>query len=177
MKKTLFLLVMLGLSWSIQAQEGLPDAPSASKVLTKSTVRYPWQSPLGFVKKPFSLQRETTLYKTLYSIDGALRAADGYTTYKFLSDPCKCFHEADPLAPKSSNPVAIGLFQASALMAVTQGHNLLVAHGHKKLAHILLWADLGSEAFAVVHNSTLAPDSAQRTAIINPAPLTYKPLH
>lgn len=172
MKNTVILCLGLSLSGVVCAQEALPEAPkpSTSRNLNLGS------KLLREVKHPYTLQGETSFYKSLYATDGILRIGDAVTTYKILSDPCKCFKEADPLAPKSSSPVLGVLFQASALMAVTQAHNLLVAHGHKKFAHILILADLGSEAFAVAHNTDLAASSRVVSKAYG-SPLAYKPLN
>lgn len=174
MKNTVILCLGLSLSGVGMTQEALPEAPSSS---TSRNLNL-GSKLLREVKHPYTLAGESSFYKSLYATDGTLRVGDVVTTYKILSDSCKCFREADPLAPKSSNPVLGALFQASALMAVTQAHNLLVAHGHKKLAHILLWADVASEAIAVAHNASLTPNSSRVAALgPNSHPLTYKPLN
>lgn len=173
MKNTVILCLGLSLSGVVCAQEALPEAPkpSTSRNLNLGS------KLLREVKHPYTLQGETSFYKSLYATDGILRIGDAVTTYKILSDPCKCFKEADPLAPKSSSPVLGVLFQASALMAITQAHNLLIVHGHKKLAHILLWADVASEAIAVGHNASLTPNSSRVAALPKGSPITYKPLN
>lgn len=177
MKNTVILLLAVSLSGVMCAQE-LSDAPTARTEAPK--VKF--TSTLGSrvastIEHPYTLAGESSFYKALYATDGTLRVGDAVTTYRLLADPCKCFREVDPIAPKGSNPVAIALFQASALMAITQAHNLLIVHGHKKLAHILLWADVASEAIAVGHNASLTPNSSRVAALPKGSPITYKPLN
>lgn len=176
MKNTVILLLAVSLSGVGMAQE-LPDAPSSSNSAKLKSTSTLGSRVASTITHPYTLAGETSFYKALYATDGALRMGDVITTYRLLSDPCRCFKEADPLAPKGSNPVASALFQASALMAVTQAHNLLVAHGHKKLAHILLWADVASEAIAVGHNAYLPPNSSRVATFPKGSPITYKPLN
>jgi len=66
----------------------------------------------------------------LFSADATVRALDGYSTVKLLNDPCRCFHESDPIAPKGGSIAAEAAFQAGALAAVYGGAWLLnEAHG------------------------------------------------
>jgi len=90
----------------------------------------------------------------LFSADATIRALDGYSTIKLLNDPCRCFHESDPIAPKGGSIAAEAAFQAGALAAVYGGAWLLNRHGHHKLARTLLMLDVASESYAVGRNLT-----------------------
>lgn len=90
----------------------------------------------------------------LFSADATVRALDGYSTIKLLNDPCRCFKESDPIAPKGGSIAAEAAFQAGALAAVYGGAWLLNRHGHHKLARTLLMLDVASESYAVGRNFT-----------------------
>jgi len=90
----------------------------------------------------------------LFSADATVRALDGYSTVKLLNDPCRCFHESDPIAPKGGSIAAEAAFQAGALAAVYGGAWLLNRHHHTKMARALLLIDIGSESYAVGRNFT-----------------------
>lgn len=96
----------------------------------------------------------------LFSADATVRALDGYSTVKLLNDPCRCFHESDPIAPKGGSIAAEAAFQAGALAAVYGGAWLLNRHGHHKLARTLLMLDVTSEIYAVGRNFTRTRDVA-----------------
>lgn len=95
----------------------------------------------------------------LFSADATVRALDGYTTVKLLNDPCRCYKESDPIAPKGGSIAAEAGFQAGALAAVYGGAWLLNRHGHHKLARTLLMMDVASESYAVGRNYTRTPES------------------
>jgi hypothetical protein len=90
----------------------------------------------------------------LFSADATVRALDGYTTVKLLNDPCRCYHESDPIAPKGGSIAAAAAFQAGALAAVYGGAWILNKHHHTKMARALLLIDIGSESYAVGRNMT-----------------------
>jgi len=96
----------------------------------------------------------------LFSADATVRALDGYSTVKLLNDPCRCFHESDPIAPKGGSIAATAAFQAGALAAVYGGAWLLNRHHHAKMARALLMIDIGSESYAVGRNFTRTRDIA-----------------
>jgi hypothetical protein len=103
-------------------------------------------------RKPEPFTTKFTI--ALFSADATLRAIDGYSTVKLLNDPCRCFKESDPIAPKGGSIAAEAGFQAGALAAVYGGAWLLNRHGHHKLARTLLMVDIGSEGYAVGRNYT-----------------------
>src|SRR5882762_9256921 len=102
----------------------------------------------------------TRLVIALFSADATVRALDGYSTIKLLNDPCRCFHESDPIAPKGGSIAATAAFQAGALAAVYGGAWLLNRHHHAKMARALLMIDIGSESYAVGRNFTRTRDIA-----------------
>jgi hypothetical protein len=93
----------------------------------------------------------------LFSADATLRVMDANTTYNLLNDPCHCFQERDPIAPKGKGMVQISAFQASAGASVINLASFLKARGHRKLAYTVLLVDIGSEIWAVQNNMRLEP--------------------
>jgi hypothetical protein len=91
---------------------------------------------------------------TLFTADAVVRSLDGYSTLKNLSNPCRCFHESNPIAPKGSSVAAEAGFQAGAL-ALTYGSAwLLNKHHHPKMARAVMMFDIGAESYYVGRNFT-----------------------
>lgn len=110
------------------------------------------QSQEPLIRKPETFNTKFVI--ALFSADATVRALDGYTTVKLLNDPCRCYKESDPIAPKGGSIAAEAGFQAGALAAVYGGAWLLNRHGHHKLARTLLMLDVVSESYAVGRNYT-----------------------
>ena len=96
-----------------------------------------------------------TATNILFLADTTLRFGDVITTYKLMHDPCHCFHESDPIAPKGKAILPSVAFQAGADAAVLLGSEFLRRHHHRKLALILQSVDIESETIAVINNSLL----------------------
>ncbi len=128
-----------------------------------------WMASAKTVPAQNKDQLNTKFVIALFSADATVRALDGYSTVKLLNDPCRCFHESDPIAPKGGSIVATAAFQAGALAAVYGGAWILNRHGHHKLARTLLMLDVASESYAVGRNFTrtrnVAPTGTQITYI------------
>ncbi len=104
--------------------------------------------------------RKSSIFTWTHTLDAAdllLRSADIYTTHRNLTNPCRCFYEADPLAPSTSSLAAEAAF--------FYGSGLLVVAGDRAAQHsprrwlrrsgrLLLLADILSEAIAIAHNNT-----------------------
>jgi len=101
--------------------------------------------------------RESRVNKALWIVDMGLRTGDAITTHNFLTHPCKCFKELDPIAPHTGGWGEQFAFQYGAGMAVGIGSRWLERRGHKKLARTLLVVDIASEVWAVQNNLRLAP--------------------
>jgi len=83
----------------------------------------------------------------------ALHMADAMTTHEILANPCQCFREANPLAPKSGSWGSQIGFHA-ALSGVAIGGAYWLRHHHSpKLADGLLWTDIAVESGAVTNNA------------------------
>ena len=157
LKSLIYIAAFLLITAGVLAQEvGLPDAPS-----TVSRVGSVHQT-LG--KRATSLIASTmtekgapTFDKRLMLADGLLRGLDMHSTYRLLNDPCGCFRERDPIAPKGKGLGQMMAFQMAAGFAVQGGANYLRHHGHAKWARALVIADIASESFAVVNNYRLQP--------------------
>lgn len=98
------------------------------------------------------------LHENLFRVDSLLRLGDGITTHRFLTDKCKCMHEANVFAPKDSNSAKIAAFQAGSGAILYASHSYLVKHHHTRLAIIVLAADIVSEGWSVGHNAYLQND-------------------
>lgn len=117
--------------------QSLPDAPS-QKI-----------SP----KQSLTTLEVGNLDENLYRFDSLLRVGDSVTTHMFLHDPCKCFVEVDPVAPNDGRWTSIMVFQTASSSAIWSSHNLLITHGHRRIARMVLLADIISESYAVGHNA------------------------
>jgi len=104
-----------------------------------------------------ALRQPDRLNKVLWAVDMGLRTGDAITTHQFLTHPCKCFHEVDPIAPKSGGWGEQFAFQYGAGMAVGISSRWLERRGHRKLARTLLVVDIASEVWAVQNNLRLEP--------------------
>src|SRR5882724_9172944 len=113
-----------------------------------------WIARAKTVPAPKPETFNTKFVIALFSADATVRALDGYSTVKLLNDPCHCFHESDPIAPKGGSIAAEAAFQAGTLAAVYGSAWLLNRHGHHKLARTLLMLDVASESYAVGRNLT-----------------------
>lgn len=127
-------------------------------LLASATFCYSQSLPNAPSQKISPKQSLTTLDKgnfddNLYRTDTLLRIGDSITTHLFLHNPCKCFYEVDPIAPSDGKWTSIFLFQATASSAIWSSHNLLIAHGHRRIARLVILADIISESYAVGHNA------------------------
>jgi len=109
---------------------------------------------LLFTAIPLNAQ-SNTVNRALLGVDMGLRTTDGIETYNFLHHPCKCFHEGDPIAPGSGNPLGIMAFQGGAFLGVRYGSRLLERHGHRRWARVLILTDIAVEAYTVQDNLRL----------------------
>jgi hypothetical protein len=91
----------------------------------------------------------------LVAADSALRIGDAITTHRFLTDPCKCMIELDPMAPHSGSWASEAAFQGLNAAVVIGGARLLRHYHHNKLARALLIEDISQEGYWVVNNSLL----------------------
>jgi hypothetical protein len=129
-KRVAILLVFISLAMAGGAQE-LPSAPT------------PHNHPIG------------RLEASLLAADAAVRLGDGVTTYRFLSDPCRCYHEIDPIAPHSANAAKIAAFQVASWGGVAVGERWLRRRGHSRLALALQVGDIAMEGYWVQSNARL----------------------
>jgi hypothetical protein len=91
----------------------------------------------------------------LWAVDLTARLVDAQTTHTFLSNPCKCFAEGDPLAPGSPNWGHLLPFQFGIWAAVTVTSYELSKHRHRQIARLLASGDSGMEIQADIHNMGL----------------------
>lgn len=101
--------------------------------------------------------QEARTDKILFASDATARALDWYTTDRFMNAPCKCFHERDPIAPKT--PTLVPVFQIGMTLAVGAGAIYLTRRGHRKLARTLLILDIADESVGVINNININPRS------------------
>lgn len=135
--------VILLLAGMVHAQtlvRVLPDSPSVQAAPSMSWV------PQRLLSAPLSAE-------ILGLTDTAIRVGDVITTYRLLNNPCHCFKEADPIAPKGSALLPSIAFQASAGAAIYLGSQFLRAHHHLRLAYALQVVDIESETYAVFANN------------------------
>jgi hypothetical protein len=124
-KKVVALLLALALCGIAKAQP-TPDAPKPHRV---------------------------TLDRSLVAAEVAVRIGDTITTERFLTDPCRCMHETDPIAPHSAGWGREVAFQAANALLVIEGARILRSHHHPRLARLLLVEDVANEGRLVVSNS------------------------
>jgi hypothetical protein len=92
--------------------------------------------------------------------DVVARSIDAYSTHRFLTMPCGCWHEIDPIAPKGSAYGPIILFQAGFAAAF-----ITVNHFAQKSKHnwvrvggrMLIAGDITDEAYWDKKNFDLTP--------------------
>ncbi len=97
------------------------------------------------------------LTRSLYTTDLLLRSADLYTTHRNMANPCRCFVEADPLAPKTSSLPLEAAFLYGVGLAIIQADRLAQQSAKpwlRRTGRVLLVADLISESAAIAHNNT-----------------------
>src|ERR1700743_699887 len=125
-------------------------------------------SPQSLPDAPHAIHRTWVDYG-LTGIDTGLRIADTRTSYVLFNNPCRCFHESDPIAPKGRGIKQIAGFQIAAGLAVNAGAEFLRRKNHPKWARALLVADIVSESIAVGRNASFipAPSPAPLAAPIN----------
>lgn len=176
-------LLILGLGWllfvgiAVAHSQELPDHPQPHVIIGDGsdigTAPFYWPPPPStrmWVMPHHSMVKRAEAYTMdndhyLMALYGTLRSLDTKSTHDLLSNPCHCFKESDPIAPHTGNYAALIAFQAGTTAAMVYGHNLLVNHGHPKLARTILLIDIGSEAYAVGHNMSL---SAPKPLPVNP---------
>lgn len=143
------IVVILLLASAVHAQTQateLPDSPDSPGASASSAI-FPDSSMVR------SLLSAPLPAETMGLTDIMLRVGDVITTYRLLNNPCRCFNEADPLAPKGGAIIPSITFQASAAAAVYFGSQFLRKHHHRKLAYALQAADIESESYAVFANN------------------------
>jgi len=83
----------------------------------------------------------------------ALHLVDAITTHEALTNPCQCFQEANPLAPKSGSwGSQIGFHAAIGGLAIG-GAYWFRHHNSPKYANFLLWESITLESVAVTSNA------------------------
>lgn len=85
----------------------------------------------------------------------ALHVADAITTHQALTNPCQCFHEADPLAPKSGSWGSQIAFHALIGGLAIGGAHWFRHHDAPKYASFLLWESITVESVAVTSNAVV----------------------
>jgi hypothetical protein len=90
--------------------------------------------------------------RSLLATDAILRVGDGITTSLLLNDPCRCYYEVDPIAPKGGRWWEVYGFQAAAEGSLTTGSRWLSARHHKKLARTAMILSIGGEVWAMQLN-------------------------
>jgi hypothetical protein len=97
----------------------------------------------------------------LYAAEATVRSLDLVSTHALLTAPCKCFYEADPIAPGGRDVVPQVAFHSGVSAAIIVGHRELVRHRHPRLARLLIVADIVSETWAVQNNFRLHENTPQ----------------
>lgn len=144
--RTILASLAIFLAPNLHAQE-IPDAP-IPRILNISTAPLP--------------------AKIMFLTDSAIRVGDVITTYRLLNNPCRCFREADPIAPKGGALLPSVAFQASAGAAVFLGSQLLLRHHHPRFAYMLQAIDIESEMYAVFANNIPLLERSTGAATISP---------
>src|ERR1700743_443530 len=143
-------LGITGTIWAQNAPQSLPRAPPA--------IHRPWVD------------------YGLTGIDTGLRIADTHTSYVLFNNPCRCFHEIDPIAPKGRGIKQIAGFQIAAGLAVNAGAELLRRKNHPKWARALLVADIVSESIAVGRNASFIPSTSTAPHVPPAKPVSHHPV-
>lgn len=91
----------------------------------------------------------------LTGVDVGLRWGDVLTTRQFMLNPCNCHHEINPIAPHTPGWAEQVSFQMGMALVVNGGSSWLRRKGHRKLARIVVIADIASETWALQNNLRL----------------------
>jgi hypothetical protein len=103
-----------------------------------------------------SLHAESPLHHKKEIVVAALHVADAITTHNNLTDPCQCYREADPLAPKSGSWKSQIAFHAALGGVVIYSAHWFKHHGSPRFAKFLLWENITVESFAVANNAAIS---------------------
>jgi hypothetical protein len=95
---------------------------------------------------------QTLVDQSLYASDITIRVLDASSTHKLLNAPCKCFAEADPVAPGGKGVLPILLFQAGMSGGTIAVSRFLEQHHHTYVGRVLVIIDVLSEVYVVQHN-------------------------
>jgi hypothetical protein len=90
--------------------------------------------------------------RVVYVSDFAIRTMDAISTGRLLNSPCRCFAEADPMAPGAKSSVVIFMYQAAFSLGTITTSRMLEKHHHARIARLLVIADIISESYIVQHN-------------------------
>lgn len=99
-----------------------------------------------------SVWTQSKVDNALYATDFTIRTIDAISTSKLLNSPCKCFVEADPMAPGAKSPAVIFVYQAAFSLGTMTTSRMLEKHHHARLARLLVIADIISESYVAQHN-------------------------
>lgn len=82
-----------------------------------------------------------------------LHVADAITTHEALTDPCQCFREANPLAPRSGSWGSQIAFHTLIGGLAIGGAHWFRHHDAPNYASFLLWESITVESVAVTSNA------------------------
>jgi hypothetical protein len=102
--------------------------------------------------------RILTVDHELAVTDVVSRAVDAYSTHRFLTDPCGCYHEMDPIAPKGASYGPIIAFQAGFAVAfITINHFAQKSHHHwvRVGGRLLIAGDIVDEVHSDASNLSI----------------------
>lgn len=132
--KFIALVVCIILSASSAVSQELPDAPQPHH------------------------HRFLTVDNELAITDVVSRSVDAYSTHQFLTNPCGCWHEEDPIAPKGAAYGPIIAFQAGFAAAfITINHFAQKNHHHwvRVGGRLLIAGDIVDETVSDIKNLNL----------------------
>jgi len=105
--------------------------------------------------KPNLKPKTAIVDHVLMGVDVGMRWGDVVTTRQFMLSECHCNHEMNPIAPHTPGWGEQVAFQMGMAAVVYEGSSWLRRRGHRKLARVLIIADIASETWAVQNNARL----------------------
>lgn len=104
-------------------------------------------------RRPVEKTRErfTSTDWTMLGAGAALRFLDYKSTVRCMSDPAN-FREVELPQALVHNRPGLGAFEASTVVANYYAYRLLVDHGHRRLARLGQWVNIGAMAWTVGRN-------------------------
>jgi hypothetical protein len=136
------------------------------------------QLPEAPQKQNMHAYLESNTTKALVGADFAVRLGDAYSTHLFMTDKCKCLHEAEigPIANTNASMYSYSITVATGVQALSYE---LWKHHHSRMARVLQVAEVAGDGGTDIWNFTLVATSHKpsgRTGMGIPTRLPLQPV-